>query len=75
MDRIPLVTDARRFAAGHRVRLVVASDDQDPKTPAIMGFRHATVGTSSVNTVHSSSRLVLPVADPAVHLPPAGEPS
>jgi predicted acyl esterase len=60
--RIPLVTNARRFAAGHRVRLVVASDDQDPKTPAIMGFRHATVGTSSVNTVHSSSRLVLPVA-------------
>ncbi len=60
--RIPLVTNARRFAAGHRVKLVVTSDDQDPKAPAIMGFRHATVGTSSVNTVHSSSRLVLPVA-------------
>ena len=40
--RIPLVTNARRFAAGHRVRLVVTSDDQDPSTPAIMGFRHAT---------------------------------
>jgi putative CocE/NonD family hydrolase len=63
--RIPLVTNARRFAAGHRVRLVVTSDDQDPKTPAIMGFRHATVGTSSVNTVHSSSRLVLTIAGPS----------
>ena len=28
----------------------------------IMGFRHASVGTSSRNTVHSASRLVLPVA-------------
>jgi predicted acyl esterase len=59
--RIPLVTNARRFAVGHRVRLVVTSDDQDDSTPAIMGFRHAAVGTSR-NTVHSSSRLVLTVA-------------
>jgi hypothetical protein len=29
--------------------------------PAMMGFRHATVGTSSLNTVISSSRLLLPV--------------
>ena len=67
--RIPLVTNVRRFAAGHRVRLVVTSDDQDASTPAIMGFRHATVGTSSLNTIRSSSRLVLPVAGPAVHQP------
>ncbi|MFI8392227.1 CocE/NonD family hydrolase [Streptomyces sp. NPDC085540] len=60
--RIPLVTNARRFATGHRIRLVVTSDDQDDSTPAIMGFRHAPVGTSSRNTVHSSSRLVLSVA-------------
>jgi len=59
--RIPLVANARRFAAGHRLRLVITSDDQDPDTPAIMGFRHAPVGTSSLNTVHSSSRLLLPV--------------
>ncbi len=59
--RIPLVANARRFAAGHRLRLVITSDDQDPETPAIMGFRHAPVGTSSLNTVHSSSRLLLPV--------------
>lgn len=59
--RIPLVSNARRFAAGHRIRLVLTSDDQDPATPAIMSFRHASVGTSSLNTVFSSSRLLLPV--------------
>ena len=59
--RIPLVTNARRFAVGHRVRLVLTSDDQDETTPAIMEFRHAPVGTSR-NTIHSSSRLVLAVA-------------
>lgn len=59
--RIPLVANARRFQAGHRIRLVLTSDDQDPSTPAIMSFRHASVGTSSRNTVRSSSRLLLPV--------------
>jgi len=59
--RIPLVSNARRFAAGDRIRLTLTSDDQDPNTPAIMNFRHASVGTSSLNTVFSSSRLVLPV--------------
>ncbi len=59
--RIPLVPNARRFKAGHRIRLVLASDDQDPSTPAIMNFRHAGVGTSSLNTIRSSSRLLIPV--------------
>lgn len=59
--RIPLVQNARRFREGHRVRLVLASDDQDPTSPAIMNFRHASVGTSTVNTVFSGSRLLLPV--------------
>jgi predicted acyl esterase len=59
--RIPLVPNARRFAAGHHIRLVLTSDDQDPSTPVIMNFRHASVGTSSLNTVRSSSRLMLPV--------------
>lgn len=59
--RIPLVANARRFQAGHRIRLVLAGDDQDPATPAIMNFRHASVGTSSRNTVRSSSRLLVPV--------------
>ncbi|ETW21151.1 hypothetical protein MGAST_27905 [Mycobacterium gastri 'Wayne'] len=53
--------NARRFKSGHRIQLVLASDDQDPAVPAIMSFRHASVGTSSLNTVRSSSRLLLPV--------------
>ena len=60
--RIPLVATARRFETGHCLRLVVASDDQPAEVPAIMGFRHAPVGTSSLNTVHSTSRLILPVS-------------
>ena len=59
--RIPLVPNARRFAQGHRIQLTLTSDDQNPATPAIMNFRHASVGTSSLNTVRSSSRLLLPV--------------
>ena len=59
--RSPLVPNARRFAVGHRIRLVLTSDDQDPAAPVIMNFRHATVGTSSLNTVRSTSRLLLPV--------------
>jgi uncharacterized protein len=59
--RIPLVANARRFRAGHRVRLFLTSDDQDPNMPAFLTFRHASVGTSCLNNVRSSSRLVLPV--------------
>ncbi|TDO17297.1 hypothetical protein EV580_0464 [Mycobacterium sp. BK086] len=59
--RIPLVANARRFAAGHRIQVTITSDDQDPGTPAIMNFRHASVGASSINTVRSASRLLLPV--------------
>ncbi len=61
--RIPLVANARRFAVGDRIRLRLTSDDQNPDVPAIMNFRHASVGTSSLNTVRSSSRLLLPVLD------------
>jgi hypothetical protein len=59
--RIPLVPNARRFKAGHRVRLVLMSDDQDQNKPAMFLFRHASVGTSSLNTIGSSSRLLLPI--------------
>jgi predicted acyl esterase len=59
--RIPLVANARRFRAGNRVRLFVTSDDQNLDTPALMTYRHASVGTSSLNTIMSSSRLLLPV--------------
>jgi predicted acyl esterase len=60
--RVPLVANARRFDVGHRLRLVLASDDQDEDVPAMMGFRHASVGTSSLNTIHSSSRLLVPIS-------------
>jgi predicted acyl esterase len=59
--RIPLVPNARRFKAGHRIRLHLTSDDQDPNMPALMTFRHASVGMSCLNTVNSTSRLLLPI--------------
>jgi predicted acyl esterase len=59
--RIPLVSNARQFATGHRIQVTITGDDQDPDIPAIMNFRHASVGTSSINTVRSASRLLLPI--------------
>ena len=59
--RIPLVPNARRFRAGHKLRLSVTTDDQNADRPALLEFRHASIGTSSLNTVFSSSRLRLPV--------------
>jgi predicted acyl esterase len=59
--RIPIVANARRFKAGHRVRLLITGDDQDANMPAMLTFRHASVGTSSLNTIKSSSRLLLPI--------------
>jgi hypothetical protein len=46
--RIPLVPNARRFKAGHRLRLYLTTDDQNKDVPAPLGFRHASVGTSSL---------------------------
>lgn len=63
--RIPLVPNARRFKAGHRIRLFLTSDDQGEAKPALLMFRHASIGTSSVNTIFSSSRLLLPVVSGA----------
>jgi uncharacterized protein len=60
--RVPLVANAYRFPTGHRIQVYLMSDDQDAAKPALMGFRHASVGGSSINTVHSSSRLLLPVS-------------
>jgi predicted acyl esterase len=59
--RIPLVPNARRFRAGHRLRLYLTTDDQNADRPALLEFRHASVGTSSLNTVFSSSRLLLQI--------------
>jgi uncharacterized protein len=60
--RIPFVVTARRLRAGHRIRLLITSDDQNPDFPAMLNFRHASVGSNTVNTIESSSRLLLPVA-------------
>jgi uncharacterized protein len=60
--RIPFVPNARRLKAGHRLRLYLTTDDQNKDVPAPLEFRHASIGTSSFNTVFSSSRLMLPVA-------------
>ena len=58
--RIPLVPNARRFRAGHKLRLYLTTDDQNADRPALLEFRHASIGTSSFNTVFSSSQLLLP---------------
>jgi predicted acyl esterase len=59
--RIPLVQVARRFRRGHRIRLVVTSDDRAAGAPAMMGFRHAPPSDASITAVASSSRLHLKV--------------
>ena len=62
--RIPVLPNARRFATGHRIRLSLTSDDRTRVQPVLQSFTHTPVGNSSVNTVHSSSRLLLPALDP-----------
>ncbi len=59
--RIPLVANGRRFARGHRIRLTLASDDTRGALRPMLGFTHTPVGLPTVNTVSSSSRLLLPV--------------
>lgn len=59
--RLALVPNARRFRAGHRIRIVLSSDDQNPESPAALNFRHASIGTSCLSRIHSSSRLLLPI--------------
>ena len=60
--RIPLVSNARRFPPGYRIRLNIRSEDQSTDAAVIMGFRHATVGTSSINTISARSHLLLPIS-------------
>ncbi|HEY7175874.1 MAG TPA: CocE/NonD family hydrolase, partial [Micromonosporaceae bacterium] len=59
--RIPLVPTARRIETGHQLRLTLTSGDDGKGAPTVLGFRHAPLGGSSLNTVHSGSRLLLPV--------------
>jgi uncharacterized protein len=62
--RIPLVPNARRFAVGHRIQLMITSDDQSHDIPVFLGYRHPPVGTTTRNTIHATSRLLLPVLVP-----------
>ena len=59
--RIPIVPNSRRFLAGHKIPLLITTDDQDKNIPTPLEFRHASIGASSFNTVFSSSRLLLPL--------------
>ncbi|MFC5139102.1 CocE/NonD family hydrolase [Actinomycetospora rhizophila] len=59
--RIPIVPNARRIEPGHRLQLVLASHDDGPDGPTVLGFVHSPIAESSRNTVHSSSRLLLPI--------------
>jgi predicted acyl esterase len=61
--RIPLVPNARRFRVGHKLRVSLTTDDQNKDMPAPLEFRHSSIGTSSLNTVFSSSRLLLPILE------------
>jgi uncharacterized protein len=59
--RIALVPSARHLRAGHKLRLWLTTDDQNKEIPAPLEFRHASIGSNSLNTIFSSSRLLLPV--------------
>jgi uncharacterized protein len=48
---------------GHWLRLVLASSDEAKDALTVPRFTDPPLGGSSVNTVHSSSRLLLPVMD------------
>lgn len=59
--RIPIVANARRIAAGHRLRLVLGSADENDQKLAMFGFTHTAVHEASMNTIHSASRLLVPM--------------
>lgn len=59
--RIPIVPNAHRIAPGHRLQLVLANSDDGPDGPTMLGFTHTPIVESSIITVQSSSRLLLPV--------------
>jgi uncharacterized protein len=58
---IPVVPNARHLSSGHALALVLTSSDTAKDAPTVLGFRHSPTGDSSVNTIYSSSRLVIPV--------------
>ncbi len=64
--RIPVVPNALRLPAGHRLRLVIASADETDKALTVLGFTHVVVREASRNTIYSASRLWLPLLPPTV---------
>jgi hypothetical protein len=56
-----MVPNARRIAAGHRLRIVIASADKTHKIATLLGFTHVVVREASRNTIYSASRLWIPV--------------
>ena len=59
--RIPFVPNARRFAAGHPIRLVLTSDDQNKTSRRSWASATPPVGTNTRNTIWSDSELLVPV--------------
>jgi predicted acyl esterase len=59
--RIAIVPNARRIAVGHRLRIVLASDDQPKGGPTLLGFPPTPMAQPGLNTVFSSSRPLLPL--------------
>lgn len=57
--RVAVVTTAHRFAAGHRLRLALASCDHGGF--GMLGFEHVPPAQSARQSVYSASRLLLPV--------------
>ena len=43
------------------LRLILGSEDEKNKELTLLGFTHTVVREASVNTIHSASRLLLPV--------------
>jgi len=40
---------------------MLTSDDQHEEIPVCLGYRHSPVGNTSRNTIHATSRLLIPV--------------
>jgi hypothetical protein len=45
------VANARCIARGHRLRLILASEDETDKELALLGFTHTVVREASVSTI------------------------
>jgi predicted acyl esterase len=63
--RIPVVATATHLPAGHRLRLVIASSDEEDDYPTVQNITHVVVREASKNTVFGSSTLWLPVVPAA----------